>query len=84
MLASSMLLCSISEERETIPFGFRSNLGSSGTNNGWGCSDSRKSYKTGLASLAVDDEDSQSQSDNASSSSDMDTAEDDWGFFMDA
>jgi hypothetical protein len=56
LLATSMILFSISEDAPVAKSGYRSGLssssGSDNSLNGWGTSMTRKSYKTDLASLA--------------------------------
>lgn len=64
MLASSMMLVSISEETPSHNLGYKSRLvtetnsrrGSASSLCGWGSSTTRKSFKTDLASLASETE----------------------------
>lgn len=85
MLASSMLLCTISEESATIPTrGSGATMGSIGCSSGWGCSDMRRSYKTDLASLASDAGSSFSpRSTQLHTLACGDAESDEWGYFVD-
>ena len=64
MLASSMMLVSISEETPSYNIGYKSRLttdtnsrrGSASSLSGWGSPTTRKSFKTDLASLAAETE----------------------------
>jgi hypothetical protein len=80
MLASSMMIVTISEEHIST-IGYSSQTPSSTTNRGWGNSLSRKSYKTNLSMLSVDDNSMDTSMDISSDTSSDDT--DEWGFFTD-
>jgi len=80
MLASSMMLVSISEDEPTT-IGYQARTPSGGLSQGWGNSMSRKSYKTNLNDLAS--QCSMEMSDDCSSGSSSQDA-DEWGFFIDS
>uniref|UniRef100_A0A7S3L6S6 Uncharacterized protein n=1 Tax=Amphora coffeiformis TaxID=265554 RepID=A0A7S3L6S6_9STRA len=80
MLASSMMLVSISEHEPTA-IGYQTRTPSGGLSQGWGNSLSRKSYKTNLNDLAS--QCSMDMSDDCSSGSSNQDA-DEWGFFIDS
>lgn len=76
MLASSMMLVSISETSETSN-GYQSSLSSSNSLRGWGNRASRQTYSTDLAGLVNQEASCKSQ---FSSSAPSDES---WGFFAD-
>ena len=86
MLASSMMIVTISEEQFSS-IGYPHRTPSHIANGGWGNSLSRKSYKTNLSMLSTDgsmDTTSAEFSVDTSSETSNGGTGDDWGFFIES